>query len=84
MAKGLSQTSIERESIPRVKRVNEVKEHLTNQDELLVLQEICDNLLGRHGDTKSACRSLLSSVYVNIFDYVDGRYEMVFKDKKPC
>eukprot|EP00051_Salpingoeca_urceolata_P006692 m.88584 g.88584 ORF g.88584 m.88584 type:complete len:134 (+) comp14947_c0_seq3:492-893(+) len=64
--------------------IRDVLEHFGDRDELDILREMVENLLGEDSDdlSRTACRDLLRDVFINIFDYVQGDYDQICDTKR--
>jgi len=71
-----------KKQIKKAKDIEKVNEYFDGRDHLEIIQEICENLLGNHGDTISKCQKMLDEIYINIFDYVDEEYDNLYDNKK--
>jgi hypothetical protein len=79
MTKALHQSAAaERRRRQKEKRIQKVNEWAHGKTTLEAIQEMCLNLVGEKRDTLTQCRKLLevNNVYINIFDYVAGKYEL--------
>eukprot|EP00049_Salpingoeca_infusionum_P019485 m.362082 g.362082 ORF g.362082 m.362082 type:complete len:142 (-) comp20077_c0_seq1:104-529(-) len=75
--------ALERE-IKSEQDIQDVNDHFMGRDELDILQDMVRNLTEEQDPptSKRGCRELLLDVYINIFDYVEGKYHLACDTKR--
>ena len=64
------------------KDVRRVNAHFSNRSKLDVYQEVCKRLVGEIPPSVTKCEATLNGIHINIFDYVDEKYDMKMKNRR--
>lgn len=56
--------------------------YFSEMSNLEALQDLCANLCHERPSSVNKCKNLLATIYINIFDYVEGNYEYKYNSKQ--
>jgi len=63
-------------------RIAAVSRHFEDMSRLEIVQEMCLNLTGEAPHSITQCKLLLRGIYINIFDYVEEKFDQKFSSKR--